>query len=68
MRNKASQGEYQYQEYRTMYDNMSAEEQEEILEGARRKVRNILIGGLVLLVLAPFLTRRNHRFFVMDGD
>jgi len=51
-----------------MYDNMSAEEQEEILEGARRKVRNILIGGLVLLVLAPFLTRRNHRFFVMDGD
>lgn len=50
-----------------MYQNLTPEEQEEILEGARRKVKKILFAGIFMIFVLPFLTRRNHKFFVVDN-
>jgi curved DNA-binding protein CbpA len=66
MRSKASEGEYHYEEYHNMFKNLSPEEQEEIKSEARRKMRKVLFWGIFLVFMAPFLARKNHKFFVLD--
>lgn len=69
MGNKAKEGHYNYEEYRSMYSNLSPEEQAEILEQTKKKLRKVIYFGIAMIVLAPFLTRRNHRFYIIDnGD
>lgn len=63
---KAKEGQYDYQEYRNMYSNLSPEEQAEILEQTKKRIRNILYFGIAMLVILPFLVRKNHRFYVID--
>jgi hypothetical protein len=39
------------------------------LEQTKSRLRKVIIFGIALLVLAPFLTRRNHRFYIFqDGE
>lgn len=49
-----------------MYSNLSPEEQAEILEQTKKRIRNILYFGIAMLVILPFLVRKNHRFYVID--
>lgn len=68
MGRKAKQGTYQYEEYRSMYENLSPEEQQAIAEQMRKRIRKVLIWGIVMIVVLPFITRKNHRFYVIDGS
>lgn len=49
-----------------MYSNLSPEEQAEILEQTKKRIRNVLYFGIAMLVILPFLVRKNHRFYVID--
>lgn len=66
MGRKANQGNMNYNEYSSEYTNLSPEEQEQLMQEARLKVKKALIFGIVLLVLLPFITRKNHRYYVLD--
>jgi hypothetical protein len=50
-----------------MYSNLSPEEQAEILEQTKNKLRKVIYFGIAMIILAPFLTRRNHRFYIIDN-
>ena len=66
MGSKAEQGSYHYREYQSMYSDLSQEEQDEIMEEVRRKMRKVLYAGIIMVFVLPFITRRPHKFFVMD--
>jgi DnaJ-class molecular chaperone len=63
---KAGRGNFNYREYQYEYQSMSPEEQEQLMEEVRRKLRRVAIFGVVMLITLPFITRRNHRFYVLD--
>lgn len=67
MGSKAREGHYTYEEYRNVYDNLSPQEQAEVLEQARKRMRKVIYFGIAMLIILPFLTRRNHRFYVIDN-
>lgn len=67
MGNKAKEGNYHYEEYRSMYSNLSPEEQAEVLEQTKKKLRKVIFFGLAMIILAPFLVRRNHRYYILDN-
>ena len=60
MGSKAQQGNYQYQDYQTMYDSMSPEEQEQIKQQFQRSVRRtaVIFGGIILFWI--FFSRKPH--------
>jgi len=66
MGDKASQGNYDFKSYTYEYQSMSPEEQEQLMEEVRRKLRKAAIFGIVMIVILPFLTRRNHRYYILD--
>ena len=46
---------------------MSAEEQEQLRQELNQKLRKVAIFGIVMLVVLPFLTRRNHRYYILNN-
>jgi hypothetical protein len=64
---KADEGSFDYREYHAEYTNLSPEEQAQLVEEFRRKMKKAMIFGLVMLIVLPILTRRNHRFYIMNN-
>ena len=67
MSSKANQGTWNYQEYQAEYTNMSAEEQEQLRQEINQKLRKVAIFGIVMIVVLPFITRRNHRYYILNN-
>lgn len=67
--NKAKEGEYHYNQYSDMFEQMSPEEQEHVRRESQKFLKRVAIFGFGFIVFWMIFTRRPHQAYsVVNGE